>query len=87
MGMKRVAAILLIIFMLMVMTGCMSTNRNGAADLVWNFNYAYVGMNGMRVAEGPIQTWRDFDDSDVVQVQIDGVYYLTHYTNVILVKK
>jgi hypothetical protein len=35
--------------------------------------------------KGYITQWRDYDKSDVVQVLVDGKYYLTHYTNVIMI--
>ena len=34
--------------------------------------------------EGPVQSWRDYDDGDQLQVTIDGVTYLTHASNVVL---
>ena len=35
--------------------------------------------------EGKLNSWLDFDDSDVVQVKIDGKTYLTSYVNVCLI--
>jgi hypothetical protein len=37
------------------------------------------------VVEGKLNSWLDFDDSDVIQVKIDGKTYLTSYVNVCLI--
>ena len=70
-----------------VFTGCehkMGNRITGGKD-VQTFTYAYVVLGGQKVAEGAITQWRDYDNSDVVQVLINGKFYLTHYTNVVLI--
>ena len=52
---------------------------------VQTFTYCYVALGGKEVVQGYVTQWRDYDDSDTVQVLVDGRYYLTHYTNVVLV--
>ena len=39
------------------------------------------------VISGPVDTWKDYEDSDMVQVVIDNVAYYTHGSNVVLIKK
>lgn len=56
-------------------------------DLKYNFNYAQIRMPDGSCIEGEVQSWVDYEDSDVVQLKIDGVTYLTHYTNVVLMNK
>lgn len=60
-------------------------NRITAGKDVQTFNYAYVMIDGHEVVSGAVTQWRDYENSDVVQVLIGGKYYLTHYSNVILV--
>ena len=36
------------------------------------------------VVEGEVESWRDYDDGDQLQVTINGVTYLTHASNVVL---
>ena len=54
-------------------------------DFTYNFDSAIVFTPNGIVAEGRVETWKDYEDSDVVQVTINGVTYLTHYSNVILI--
>lgn len=56
-------------------------------DFTYNFDSAIVFTPNGIVAEGRVDTWKDYEDSDVVQVTINGVTYLTHYSNVILISK
>ena len=76
-----IAAILLLAFLglAIFLSGC---NRQ-VVDLKYNFNYAIV--NTFRgVVEGKVSSWLDFENSDMIQVTIDGTTYLTHSSNVIL---
>lgn len=83
---KSIVKAIIIIFLLLAflllgvfLSGC---NRQ-VVDLKYNFNYAIVNtFNG--TIEGKVSSWLDFENSDMLQVTIDGVTYLTHSNNVIL---
>ena len=47
--------------------------------------YCYIVLDGQEIVRGSITQWRDYDNSDVVQVLVNGKYFLTHYSNVVLV--
>lgn len=72
---------------LVVLAGCeyKTGNRITGGKDVQTFTYAYVMLDGNEIVKGYINQWRDYDDSDVVQVMIGGKYYLTHYSNVVMV--
>jgi hypothetical protein len=53
-------------------------------DTTWIFNKAVIRLDDF-VVDGAVDSWRDYKDSDVVQVVIDGVTYLTSYENVVLI--
>ena len=60
-------------------------NRITGGKDVQTFTYAYVVLDGQEIAKGAITQWRDYDNSDVIQVLVNGKYYLTHYSNVVLI--
>lgn len=60
-------------------------NRITGGKDVQTFTYAYVVLDGHVIVRGAITQWRDYDNSDVVQVLINGKFYLTHYSNVVLI--
>lgn len=90
--MKRYWKILVLVVVLaVIMTVCsacsekkMGNRITGGKD-VQTFTYAYVVLGGKEVAKGAVTQWRDYENSDTVQVLVNGKYYLTHYTNVVLV--
>ena len=36
---------------------------------------------------GKIESWKDYDDGDQIQVKIDGTTYLVHSVNIVLIKE
>jgi hypothetical protein len=53
-------------------------------DTTWSFDYACIAMPDGSSVDGKIESWTDFEDGDQVQIKIDGVTYLTHIENVVL---
>ena len=54
-------------------------------DMSYHFDRAILKLPNGEVVEGKLSSWLDFDDSDVIQVKIDGKTYLTSYVNVCLI--
>ena len=53
-------------------------------DNVWAYTNVVIKLGDYSVS-GRVDNWRDYKDSDVVQVTVDGVTYLTSYENVVLI--
>ena len=87
--MKISIAILLLTICVFVFVGCESARKTGnritGGKDVQTFTYCYVVLGGQEIVRGAITQWRDYDNSDVVQVLVNGKFYLTHYTNVVLI--
>jgi len=81
--MKRKIFIVLTTLLILLLTAC----NKQIFDTTWNFDYAYIKMPDGSVIQGKVDSWDDFDDSDAVQIKINGVTYLTHYCNVVMVDK
>lgn len=87
---KWIAAIAIVTCLLALLCSCdapthTTGNRITTGKDVQTFNYAYIVIDGKEVVSGAVTQWRDYEDSDTVQVLIGGKYYLTHYSNVIMV--
>lgn len=87
---KIIALVAVLVIATLALTSCdenyyKSGNRITGGKDVQTFTYAYVVLGGKEIVRGAITQWRDYDNSDVVQVLVDGKYYLTHYTNVVLI--
>ena len=84
--MKKIILIALLICIVLVLASCQVGNRQVGMDTIQSFD-RYKIVIGDEVIEGTIKAWRDFDDSDVVQIMdVDGTIYLTHYKNTLIVR-
>lgn len=93
MKMKNIWKIVIVVVMLtvclFVFSGCEEAYKTGnritGGKDVQTFTYCYVVLGGQEIVRGAITQWRDYAESDVVQVLVNGKFYLTHYTNVVLI--
>lgn len=81
-------------FIFGVLFGCIlilgfTANANAGGWQFFDFNWRFerVKINTFNgVVDGFVSTWKDYEDSDVVQVTTeDGNVYLTSYNNVVLI--
>lgn len=79
--MKKFISLLLICTLFL--TGC----NYQVMDLTYSYNYAYISLPNGECVEGKVDSWKDFEDGDQIQVVIDGVTYLTDTTRCVLVYK
>jgi hypothetical protein len=85
--MKKIVCLALILALALTLTACQVGNRQVGWDTTQTFTYAIVELGNGEVIEGTVTSWRDFEDSDVVQFTMNDVTYLTHYSKVILTTK
>lgn len=80
---KLIAIILLVALMALTLCGC----NKQILDTTYTFNYAILELPNGNVVEGKVQSWKDFEDGDQIQVKIDGVMYLVHSSDIVLMNK
>lgn len=78
--------LVIIISMICVLCGLAGCNRQ-LVDVTYNFDRAIVYLPNGQVIEGKVESWKDYEDGDQIQVRIDGVTYLTHASNVVLIEE
>ena len=78
---KKLIATVLALGMVISMSGC--GNRQ-MIDLTYNYKYAVISLPNGDIVEGAVESWRDYDDGDQLQVTVEGVTYLLHAANVAL---
>lgn len=81
---KRTISLILVGILLLLSLLCMSCGNRQLVDTVWTFEEAYIQLPGDKTIHGKIESWKDFDNSDMIQVTINGKTYLTHSCNVVL---
>lgn len=80
---KKIAIVLAAVAATFALSGC----NKQIIDLNYKFNYAMILLPNGEVVEGTVQSWKDFEDGDQLQIKIDGVTYLTDTTRAVLMYK
>lgn len=78
---KRIVIVTTIIFAMLSLSGC----NKQIFDMTYTFDRCQIRMPDGSIIEGEIETWTDYEDGDQIQVKIDGVYYLVHSNNIVLI--
>ena len=85
--MKKVIMCVVLAAMLITGATAYAWGNQSWFDSTWSFEYVQIAMPDGSVVQGSVQSWQDYEDSDVVQVKVNDKVYLTHYTNVVLVSE
>lgn len=80
--MKKLKLIFPIAFLVATLTAC----NYQFMDTTYDYNYAYILLPNGECVEGKVDSWRDYEDGDQLQIVINGVTYLTDTTRAVLVK-
>lgn len=79
--MKKTLLVLLLAALLILLCSC---GNRSLFDTTYTFTRAIIALPNGTYVDGPVTSWRDYDDGDQLQVTINGVTYLTHASNVVL---
>lgn len=82
---KLIATILAISITLCIMLFCAGCGNMTVFDTTYTFNKAIIRLPDGTIIEGACTNWRDYEDSDQIQVTIDGKTYFAHHSNVVLI--
>ena len=85
--MKKIILFAALLALIVTLCGCTIKHGNRILEGkdVQTFTYAYIRLGDKDIAEGYVTQWRDYSNSDTVQVLVNGKFYLTHYSCVVLV--
>lgn len=72
-----------IILLCALLSGC---NRQ-LVDLTYSYEYGIIALPNGEIIEGKVNSWKDFDDGDQIQVKINGKSYLVHSSCVVLISE
>ena len=81
---KFMCVALVIVFLFGATVTAYAWGNESWFDTAYTFRRVRIDMKGGEVLEGVCESWKDFENSDVVQVKVDGEWYSTHYLNVVL---
>lgn len=81
--MKKLAIIVSSIVLAVSLAAC----NKQVVDLTYSYERAIISLPNGEIVEGKVQSWTDFEDGDQIQVKIDGVTYLTHASQIVLISE
>lgn len=81
--MKKLAIIVSSIVLAVSLVAC----NKQIVDLTYSYERAIISLPNGEIVEGKVQSWTDFEDGDQIQVKIDGVTYLVHASQVVLISE
>ena len=77
-------ALIIVVCICCMFMGC---GNQTLLDTTWTFERAIIFLPDGEKIEGKVSSWTDYDDSDMIQVTIDGKTYLTHWNYAILISE
>lgn len=78
---KLVCLVLVLIMLALVFAGC----NQQIIDTTYEFDRCIIKLPDGKIVTGTVDGWKDWDNSDVIQVKVNGVTYYTHMLNVALI--
>lgn len=81
--MKKLAIIVSSIILAVSLVAC----NKQVIDLTYSYERAIISLPNGEIVEGKVQSWTDFKNGDQIQVKIDGVTYLLHASQVVLISE
>lgn len=82
--MKKILFISALAITLVACTGCFNMQ---IVDTTWSYERGIISLPNGEIIEGKITSWRDYENSDQIQVSIDGNTYLVHSSNVAMISE
>lgn len=81
--MKKLAIIVSSIVLAVSLAAC----NKQVVDFTYSYERAIISLPNGEIVEGKVQSWTDFEDGDQIQVKIDGVTYLLHASQIVLISE
>lgn len=80
---KKLSIVVSGIVLALGLTGC----NKQVIDLTYSYERAIISLPNGEIVDGKVQSWTDYEDGDQIQVKIDGVIYLVHASQVVLISE
>lgn len=80
--MKKIFMLICLVFGMITISSC---GNKQLVDMTFTFDTAIICLPNGEIVEGKVESWKDFDDGDQVQVRVNGKTYLVHSENVALI--
>ena len=77
---------LFVLILALVMCMCLFAGCNmDVLDITFKFDRAIIHLPDGTVVSGEVESWTDYEDGDQLQIKINGVTYLVHSSDAVLI--
>jgi hypothetical protein len=83
--MKKIVISMTIIAVLVLFL--VSCGNKTMFDTTYSFEEVIAVLPNGEIIEGELDSWTDYEDGDQLQIKVDGITYLVHSTNCVLISK
>lgn len=84
---KKVICFVLLIAIVLGSFSLLSGCNKQIIDTKYNFKWVCLELPNGEIVEGKCESWRDYENSDSIQITINGITYYTHLNRVVLSTK
>lgn len=81
--MRKFAITITTILLAMSLYGC----NKQVVDFTYSYERAIISLPNGEIIDGKVQSWTDYEDGDQIQVKIDGITYLVHSSQIVLISE
>ena len=81
---KYLSLVIMITLLISSLTGC---GNKTLFDTTYSFEEVIAVLPNGEVIEGKLDSWTDYEDGDQLQIKVNGITYLVHSTNCVLISK
>jgi hypothetical protein len=79
---KYIAVGLILVIAAIALCGCSNMQ---VVDTTWKFDRAIISLADGTIVDGKVQSWKDFENSDMIQIKVNDAMYLIHSSNATLI--
>lgn len=77
-----IAAVIMVIFGAVFLSSC---GNKQWIDTTYRYNKCIIELPNGEIVSGDVQSWTDYDDVDQIQVKVNGITYLVHSSDIVLI--
>lgn len=81
--MKKFVGLMLLFTLCVCTVGC----NKQVVDITYSYERAILTLPDGSVVTGAVQSWKDYEDGDQIQVVIEDKTYLVHSTDIVLISE
>lgn len=70
-----------------VTLACAGCGNRQIIDTTFSYERAIIYLPNGETVEGKVDSWKDYEDGDQIQIEINGKSYLVHSSNCVLISE